>query len=345
MTDEKFLELTVKYLSNESSELERDELISLLKQSNYSKQFNRIKKEWKRAGDSSNTNQFKIQHGFEKLKTKISKYDSGYNTERKKFPVIQYVYRNVFAKSAISIALVLIFSTIGLYYLGVFNTKSNSVVWNEKRTEPGQKSILTLFDGSRITLNAGSLLKYPKQFGTDVREVFIEGEAFFEVKRNESRPFIVRSKNISTTVLGTVFNVKAFPEENQIEISLIEGKVAVHKDNDPDQYILNSSQQFVYEKVSGKEKINEFDLYQTVGWKDDLFKFENEKLENVIKVLERAYGVQIELKEKSLYNKRITTKFNHDSFWTMIKVLKEITGLKFQTIHKDNEVQKVIFYK
>ncbi len=265
-------------------------------------------------------------------------------SEKRSDSILTLLTRSYPVKVAAAV-LILIAGYFLLSQLNLFNNNSGTeIAWNEKKTEPGQKSILTLFDGSRITLNAGSKLKYPKQFGTDVREVFLEGEAYFEVKRNESRPFIVRSGNISTTVLGTEFNVKAFPEESRISVSLVEGKVAVHKINDPGQFMLNPSQQFVYEKSSGREVITNFDLSQAVGWKSDLFKFENERLENVIAVLERAYGVEIEIKDKSVLNKKITTQFNQDSFWTMIKVLREVTGLNFRTVHKDNEVQKVIFY-
>lgn len=266
------------------------------------------------------------------------------DSEKRSSSILALLTKSYPVKVAVAV-LILIAGYFLLSQLNLFNNNSGSeITWNEKKTEPGQKSILTLFDGSRITLNAGSKLKYPKQFGTDVREVFLEGEAYFEVKRNESRPFIVRSGNISTTVLGTEFNVKAFPEESRIAVSLVDGKVSVHKSNDPGQFMLNPSQQFIYEKTSGREVISTFDLSQAVGWKNDLFKFENERLENVIAVLERAYGVEIEIKDKSLLNKRITTQFNQDSFWTMIKVLREVTGLNFRTVHKDNEVQKVIFY-
>lgn len=273
------------------------------------------------------------------LEKRLSYYD-----EKKRNYVLTF-FKNSYPAKVAAAVLILLTGYLLLIQFNIFNNNSiTELTWNEKRTEPGQKSILTLFDGSRITLNAGSTLKYPKQFGTDVREVFLEGEAYFEVKRNESRPFIVRSENISTTVLGTQFNVKAFPNESNISVSLVEGKVSVNKLNDPDQITLKPAQQFIYNKNDKSQLVTEFDLHQVIGWKNDLFKFENEKLENVIAVLERAYGVKIEIKNKTVLEKRITTQFNQDSFWTMIKVLKEVTGLNYRTINKDNEVQKVVFY-
>src|SRR5690606_27701037 len=100
------------------------------------------------------------------------------------------------------------------------------VSFEEFTTPPGVKSSITLGDGSKVLLNSGSSLKYVKGFGTDLREVFLVGEAFFEVSRDSIRPFIVRTGEISTTALGTSFNIEAYKDEN-LNISLLTGKVAV----------------------------------------------------------------------------------------------------------------------
>ena len=93
----------------------------------------------------------------------------------------------------------------------------------------GEKSIITMNDGSRVYLNSSSTLSYPATFPSDKREVFLEGEAFFEVTRNENRPFVIRSGNLTTKVLGTSFNVNAF-DANNISVSVATGKVQVDID-------------------------------------------------------------------------------------------------------------------
>ncbi|MEW6193850.1 MAG: FecR domain-containing protein [Bacteroidota bacterium] len=347
MNGEKFLELTIKYLSNEASDSERDELNYLLKQRKYTKRFKVIRKEWKRKDASVNLKQFNTEDGLEKLNTKISKYDSRYHPQQKMFPAIRYVYRNVFVKTAISVALVLIISTIGLYYLGVFSGKSNSVVWNEKVTQLGEKSILTFLDGTKITLNAGSKLKYPSGSEITQREVYLEGEAFFEVARDTSRPFIVRTSTISTTVLGTKFDVCAYSVDREISVSLVEGNVKVSKSTGgkkEDIVILNPEQQLTYSKDEEISRVRNFDEQEATGWKDNVLKFTNEPLNKALIKLERFYGVKFELTKKSAANIKITANFKGDSFHTVAEVIKKLTGLKYKTITEKNEIRKVIFY-
>ena len=102
----------------------------------------------------------------------------------------------------------------------------------QKVTQSGQKSTLVLADGTQIRLNAESSLSYPEKFEGNTREVVLEGEAFFDVARDESRPFIIKSGDLVTTVLGTTFNVKAFPNE-QMAVTVVSGKVAVQANNQP----------------------------------------------------------------------------------------------------------------
>ena len=134
-----------------------------------------------------------------------------------------------FYRVAASIAFLIIAATVALYMGGVFNKSPKVSAWSEKATIAGQKSIITLYDGTTITLNAGSKLKYPKSFQGDTREVYLEGEAYFEVAHNPDKPFIVHSGKFTTIDLGTAFNIKAFSDENDFKVSLISGKVSVSK--------------------------------------------------------------------------------------------------------------------
>lgn len=347
MNSEKFLELTTKYLSNEATDSERDELDYLLKQSEYANQFRRIKKEWNKQVEPEEYGQFKTLNGLEKLNLKIAKYDSSYYPQKDRFPLVQFVNRNIFAKTAISIALVLIFSLIGLYYFGVFNGKSITIVWNEKVTQLGEKSILTFLDGTKITLNAASKIKYKSNSKEKTREVYLEGEAYFDVAKDPTRPFIVHSGNISTTVLGTSFDVYAYPGEDEIKISLVEGSVKVSKSSSErkeDIVILNPEQQLTYSKDEEISRVRKFDEQEATGWKDNVLKFTNEPLNKALIKLERFYGVKFELTKKSAANIKITANFKGDSFHTVAEVIKRLTGLKYKTITEKNEIKKVIFY-
>lgn len=249
---------------------------------------------------------------------------------------------------AASIAFIIVLSTTALYFFGIFDGKSDSIIWTENVTQMGQKLILSLSDGSDITLNGDSKLKYPERFEYNLREVYLEGEAFFNVIYDSSRPFIVHSGNLITTVLGTQFNINAFNNSNEISISLVEGKVKVtnkEKNGIKGNVILAPAQKLVYNLKNDFSSIKEFDSLQEIGWKDNIIVCNDESLEKVFTRLERAYGIKFEVTNK-LYNKiKITTKFHNSTLATINEVIKKLTGLEYKTISEQNTITKVIFYK
>lgn len=256
------------------------------------------------------------------------------------------------AKQLLKVAAVLVI-IIGGYFttkqFGLFESKTKTeIVWNEKTTLMGEKWIVSLSDGSRIILNADSKLKYPAHFSNTLREVYLEGEAYFEIHHDTTNPFIVHSGNLSTTVLGTKFNVSAFPNEKEISVSLVEGKVEVAKkgaDSEERIVVLKPQQQLVYNKVKEVSTFDQFDEQTATGWKDNVLKFDNVALEKVFVDLERAYGVKFELTDKSFNRKKITANFKNDSFWTVTEVIKKLTKLNYRTIRENNELKKIVFYK
>lgn len=256
------------------------------------------------------------------------------------------------AKQLLKVAAVLVI-IIGGYFtaqqFGIFDRKvQTEISWNEKTTKMGEKWIVSLSDGSRIILNADSKLKYPVHFSNNLREVYLEGEAYFEIQHDTTNPFIVHSANLSTKVLGTKFNVSAFPNEKEISVSLVEGKVEVAKKGinfEERIVVLKPQQQLVYNKVKEISTFDQFDEQTAVGWKDNILKFDNEPLEKVFIELERAFGVKFELTDKSFNRKKITANFKNDSFWTVTEVIKKLTKLNYRTIKENNELKKIVFYK
>ena len=210
-----------------------------------------------------------------------------------------------------------------------------------------KKSIITLLDGTRITLNAGSKLSYPTKFGKKKREVQLEGEAYFEVSHNPQKPFVVKSGELITTVFGTKFNIKAYPEENNIKVALVNGKVKVTNSGNVKQkeVFLKPQQQVVYNKNSKIEKVVKFDTRKTIGWRNNVLVFENENLKDVFTILERTFGIKIEIKNELLKNKRISANFENESFWGIIEVIKYLTNSETKSILKNNEFEKIVFTK
>lgn len=254
----------------------------------------------------------------------------------------------ILLRIAASIVLLVSALSVFFYLNGGLSPSNSNIVWNEKVTNAGEKSILTFLDGTRIILNASSKIKYPSNNDRDLREIYLEGEAYFEVAKDTLRPFVVYSQNISTTVLGTSFNVQAFPEENEIMVSLVKGNVKVSRINNntaEDLVMLNPDQQLIYSKRNDISRVETFDFQESIGWKDNVIKFNGEPLLKAFSKLERFYGVKFELDNQSKANLKITANFKDESFKTVAEVIKKLTGLKYKTIsEKNNIIKRIVFY-
>lgn len=346
MNDERFFDLVTKFLSNEITEKEKNELTIILQIEHYKKTFEAIVEKWN--NQNRDGVKFSLDEGMENLTKKLSARDKSFYWGDKVKPNRNMLSNPYLLKIAASIVFILVVASAAIYFSGLFKQKTNEITWNEKTTVFGQKYILELGDHSVITLNADSKIKYPVAFGKDSREIYLEGEAYFNVSHDKTKPFIVHTGNISTTVLGTQFNVNAFPNEKKISVSLVEGEVKVSKEKNGTEegiVVLKPKQQLQYNKENEISSFEEFDIQKEIGWKDNILKFSNESLGSVFKKLQRAYGVKFQLADKSYENIKITTKFNNSSLWTVSEVIKKLTGLNYRTIKENNETKKIIFYK
>jgi ferric-dicitrate binding protein FerR (iron transport regulator) len=348
MTEEKFFLLVTKYMSQEASVEETDQLHSLMKQKKYADLFRSISTKWKDAGERESSQYFHVEKGFHLLASKIRVSDPSFQWEKKRTPDYTMIFQFQSFRIAASIAALIFLIAGGLFVSHLSKQKSDTTAWNEKKTVMGEKVILTLFDGTKVTLNADSKMKYPVRFGEDLREVILEGEAYFEVTHDDTKPFVVHTGDVSTTDLGTKFNVNAFPNEENIIVSLEEGKVEVSTNKsgaNKEDIILSPAQQLVYNKEKETNKIEQFDLQKATGWKDNIVIFDNEPLSKVLITLERSFGVKFEIADQSLANRTIKANFRNESFWTVVKVLEKATGLAYKTSKENNELKKVVFYE
>ena len=139
-------------------------------------------------------------------------------------------------------------------------------------TEYGQKRTIRLSDGTMVTLNAGSKLEYPDVFIEDSRRVKLIGEAFFDVSRNPEQPFLIQSQKLTTRVLGTSFNVRSYPEESSVSVSVITGKVQI-KSEEGEEELLLPEDMGVYHKSSTSIAKMKFDEDQQIGWTKNMLIF------------------------------------------------------------------------
>ena len=348
MNEELFITLVTRYLSREVSVDEIEQLNSLLKQKKYSTLFNAIKEKWIEAEHGESSFEYNPERGLTLLTAKIRTYNPSFQWEKKVKQKYLFPYQPRSLRIAASIAFLFVLVTGAFFVVNVLKQKSVAITWNEKKTVMGEKSIVTLLDGTKITLNADSKLKYPVRFGEESREVSLEGEAYFEVTHDAKKPFVVHTGRVSTTDLGTKFNVYAFPNEENIIVSLEEGKVEVSTNKSSakkEDVVLSPKQQLVYNKENETNTIEEFDLQKVIGWKDNILVFDNEPLSKVLVPLERYFGVKFEIADQSLANRNIKANFKNESFWTVVNVLEKATGLTYKTSKENNEFKKVVFYK
>jgi ferric-dicitrate binding protein FerR (iron transport regulator) len=328
----KFLDLIEKYKRGECSSRGKELL------ENYLESFQKNPGEWV---ENEMGNQRIVD---EKIFSEIMK---NINKEKNQYFSKAFFSPSLLKRAASIIFFIIIGSGI-LYISGVFKQKTDSVVWNEKITSAGEKSIITFSDGSIITLNAESKLRYPMQFDDARREVYLEGEAFFEVHHDTSHPFIVHSENLSTTVLGTIFDVSAYHENKTIAVSLLEGKVKVlrgEKEKTDEIALLKPKEQLLYNKEKSLSSFGQFDSLEVVGWKDNIYKFENASLGKVLSQLERAFGINFKINDQSILARKITAKFEKNSIKTISEVIKNLTGLDYKIVERNNDKREVQFFR
>ena len=180
------------------------------------------------------------------------------------------------------------------------STREKEAAFQDQILVPyGTRAKVTLSDQSVVWLNAGSRLIYPSEFRGKERKVILFGEAFFDVEKNPERPFVVETSGYRIKVLGTQFNVSAYPGDDISQTVLTEGSVQVTMEQDnwfDKNIVLKPNELFAYNKASNSSKIEKVRPEMYVLWKDGILQFEKEDLSRILKKLERFYNIQIDLK-------------------------------------------------
>lgn len=214
-------------------------------------------------------------------------------------------------------------------------------IHNEKIKEnpAGRKSTIHLADGSVIKLNSASKIRISDDFGLDKREVYLEGEAFFEVSKNPHKPFIVHTGNISTRVTGTAFNINAYNENSSIMVAVYEGSVStiLHNDNGNDTLKLQRSDMAVYEKADNKLFKTDYDFAEILGWKDGIIYFKDASSNDIFNYLEHWYGVEIYAKDQDRIMGSFYGEFRNENLENVLNAMGKALRFEYQ-INDGNKV-------
>ena len=302
-----------KYLTGEASEKELERI--LMRSS---------KLEELGDADKKNFKSFIVANYLSDLSTKNFDPDKAYDQfvrQYKKEPKIKHLrLRSIYRWTAVAAVFLM-----GLFYFFTHTTGKAMVF----ATRSGESRTLTLPDGTLVILNNRSVLKYPKQFVKKDRIVHLEGEAFFDVKHNENKPFrIYLPSDLKIKVLGTRFNVRAYPEDSKIETTLFSGKVTVGlqknsgrqsflKPGEKAQFI-KADKRFVIKKVSH--------LNDVVAWQSNKLIFRKSNLQDIVNELNRFYGTDIVIAEENLKQQEFTASFKQNTGPEEILKSLQVTG-------------------
>ena len=256
---------------------------------------------------------------------------------------IQHHERESSYKFFMKIAAVLIpLLLIGYVYFQqqsiVVNTIPEEAVSIKKVNPSGKKTQFTLSDGTRVFLNSNSNLTYSSHFNDEIiRKVKLKGEAFFIVKRDEQRPFIVESGKLQTQVLGTAFNVRAFDYEDAITVSVEEGRVQLQNKTKSDlgeHLILQQSDMGVFEKKAQSLEKLSFDGSEVFDWRNGIIHFKRADFQEIKRTLEQWYGVSFEIERTIDSKKDFTGSYPNKPLSTVLDGLKFVYDFNYEINNK-----------
>ena len=228
--------------------------------------------------------------------------------------------------------------TLNYTEMGSGGMQDSCEIYHTLRVPRGGEYTLVLADGTTVYLNAESELRFPKQFKGKNRKVYLEGEGYFDVRRNEKQPFIVEVTQVEVRVLGTSFGVRAYTGEENVLTTLVQGRVNVEAGGK--QVELSPGQQADFNRGNDRLTVAEVDVEQYVGWKDGRLVFDNKPLEFILEELGRWYSFDVFYSNNEL--KEIPYSLNikkHEDIAQVLKFVERTGKVKFE-INKNTIIVK-----
>lgn len=222
-------------------------------------------------------------------------------------------------------------------------TREDDVRMMEVRTNPGMIATVVLPDNSVVHLNSMSTLRYPSSFsGTNQRLVELDGEAFFEVEKDKKKRFIVSASNdVKVEALGTSFNVEAYQEDSNVAVTLVEGKIGFDykEGNNENRVLLTPNQKILYDADEGKVQLLKTSCETETAWKDNKIILNNTPAKEVLRILEKRYGVKFFIREGLQTTGSFTGTFTNQRLERILEYFKVSVGLRWRYIDQENRSQ------
>lgn len=243
-----------------------------------------------------------------------------------------------------AVASVMVVVSVGLfgYYAGKkqMSHPDRALAWFETSVPLGSQSKVVLPDRSVVWVNAGSSLKYRENLDKQVREVDLSGEAYFEVAADSLKPFVVKSGKLDIKVMGTQFNVKAYKDEETIDVALVSGKVNVHLNDrkaHEGEVALAPDRMLSYNTETNCVQVKKINAREVSAWTNGQLRFDQASFPQIAKSLERKFDVKIVIRSESLKQDVFSGSFS--SNYSLDRILHEIdVDKKYAWTRRDNEV-------
>lgn len=286
---------------------------------------------WVSSAVADDTQQYDVDQAFERFRKRTGLDQSGKQS---------YKWYRTWSVAAVAIVLLGLI-TVTAYWQGSRQIQSN---FSDIVVEAplGSKTKLTLPDGSTVWLNAGSKMVYSQGFGVSDRRLAFQGEGYFEVEKNDEMPFLVQTHDVNVTVVGTKFNFRNYPEDEEAVVELLEGKVALENQlKEESVRYLSPNEKMVLHKATGEMDITSAKVKEATLWTENILLFDEDLLPDIVRELERSYHVQIEIENEDLKQTRFYGQFNQleQNIYDVLDMLSETGKLKY------HEEGKVIYLK
>ncbi|UCH14185.1 MAG: FecR family protein [Bacteroidales bacterium] len=354
------IEIIIKYHTGRSAEEENKILYNWLEEGEENKkQFDRISDIWFAVMNPGKKSEYDALSALKTVKAKLSGQKSIFHGNVKKQHTKTRAVFNWFIRIAAILVIVFSLGTAGYFLFGdkMFNTGTDELTII---TAPiGSKSKITLSDGTKVWLNAGSTIKYKDNFNKKDRCVELIGEGYFDVVKNEALTFTVNTHEIRIMALGTAFNVKAYPDEGSVETTLVSGSLIVEHVKKGKKMILAPNQRATYFKKEGNVYLSEVEsksigevraetLQKIKGkilhikqvetdvftaWKDNRLVFRNEPFQSLVVKLERWFDVEINILNKEILDFHFNGTIENETIQDVMEIIKYALPIQYNIKH------------
>lgn len=308
-----------KYLDNTCSKQDLEEFWQLMSElSENDLILQELQERWQKEEKAQAPGQEELDRVFERVQQKIRKYETGYAAKMRPMGSHRLYW-------AIAASLLLCMA-LGWWYLDHRSVQPLPASLAKQKT----RRVITLPDGSLVTLNHDSYLDYPTSFKGSSREVSLIGEAYFDIQHDPQKPFLVHTGPFVTRVLGTAFNIKAYSKDNLLAVTVERGKVQVQReDKKQPPSILKAGDQLLINKQQGTVLLAQADVKEAIHWKSNDLLFDNIRYEEAAAIIGRHFNLELKFRNPALRDCRFTVDLTGKPIEEVLDILSQLTRSKW----------------